>query len=627
MPHRIVQRPVGATRQPDGSVLWRVWTPKASAVSLVIEDDNDRREFAMSPENDGHFVHRATVNAVETLRYGYRPGGDRAYPDPASRWQPDGVHAPSALFFPESYSWVDASWTGVAREDLVIYELHVGTFTPEGTFAAIIPRLPELKRLGVTAIELMPVAQFPGDRGWGYDGAYPYAAQQSYGGPQALQQLIDAAHAVGLGVILDVVYNHFGPEGNYSEQFGPYFTDRYRTPWGRAINFDGPYCDPVRRFFIDNACYWVRDFHLDGLRLDAVQTIYDFSPRHILADIQAAVQCVAREQQRTVVVIAETDQNDVRLVQPIGRGGYALDGVWADDFHHSIHALLTGERDGYYEDYGRPEQLAKASRDVFVYDGVYSSHRHRRHGTRVGRADRSHFVVCTQNHDQIGNRARGDRLASLVPPPAERLAFGLMLLSPCVPLLFMGEEYGERRPFPFFCSFGDPELVDAVRRGRLEEFAALRFRWSVEIPDPQSAETFASAKIVWSWPDGSSQAARRRLTADLLAARRQWPALQNRDRASARLLGNDQQRKTPVLLVARGGVDGLVVVANLSAEVGDVPISDRELLLSTEDARYGGSRGETDSWNRLLPHELLVFGHRGNDPKGPPWTRQNWPNS
>ncbi len=308
----------------------------------------------------------------------------------------------------------------------------------------------------------MPVAQFPGDRNWGYDGVYPYAVQNSYGGPRALQRFVDAAHQLGLAVILDVVYNHFGPEGNYMAKYGPYFTDRYRTPWGKAVNYDGPESDAVRQFVIDNACTWVRDFHIDGLRLDAVQTIYDLSPRHILAELQAAVQREAGGGGRLVHVIAETDQNDVRLVRPSEIGGYGLDGVWSDDFHHSVHALLTGERDGYYLDFGEPSQVAKALNDVFVYDGCYSPFRRRRHGSRVGAADRTHFVVCIQNHDQVGNRARGDRLSTLVPPAAQRLACGLLLLSPCVPLLFMGEEYGETRPFPFFCSFEDAALVEAV---------------------------------------------------------------------------------------------------------------------------------------------------------------------
>ncbi len=519
----------GALRQSDGSVVWRVWAPSSSAVRLVTWPSGQRREIAMATEDDGYFVH-CEPHAVEGLRYLYRLADGNEYPDPASRWQPEGVHRPSALFFPQSYAWSDAGWRGVARDDLVIYELHVGTFTPEGTFDAVVPRLAELSALGVTAIEIMPVAQFPGERGWGYDGVHPGAAQNSYGGPQALQRLVDAAHRNGLAVFLDVVYNHLGPEGNYFEKFGPYFIDRYHTPWGKAVNCDGPDSDAVRQFVIDNACGWLRDFHLDGLRLDAVQTIYDLSPRHILADVQAAVQQESASWNRCVHVIAETNQNDVRLVTPPQQGGYGLDGVWSDDFHHGVHALLTGERDGYYLDFGLPEQVAKSLNDVFIYDGGYSPFYRRRQGSRVGEIDRTRFVVCIQNHDQIGNRALGDRLGSLVTPAARRLACGLLLLSPCVPLLFMGEEYGERNPFPFFCSFGDADLIEAVRRGRREEFAALSFQWGTEIPDPQSPDTFAAAKLGWSWPEGSPQAQLRRLYRDLLAARRRWPALRDRRR-------------------------------------------------------------------------------------------------
>jgi maltooligosyltrehalose trehalohydrolase len=636
--------PQGALRQADGSVLWRIWAPQQSAVSLVTFAGEHREETPMTPEGCGYFVHRRAA-AQEGLRYAYKPADGRDYPDPASRWQPEGVHRPSALFLPDRYQWSDSGWRGISREELVIYELHVGTFTPEGTFAAIVPRLPELLELGVTAIELMPVAQFPGKRDWGYDAAYPFAVQHGYGGPRGLQQFIDAAHQSGMAVLLDVIYNHLGPEGSYAGTFGPYFTDRYHTPWGKAINYDGAYSDPVRQFVVDNARMWVRDFHADGLRLDAVQTIYDFSPRHILADIQAGVEPEAAAARRRVHVIAETDQNDVRLIRPRGRGGYQLDGVWSDDFHHIVHALLTGERDGYYEDFGRREQLAKAYNDVFVFDGCYSPFHHRRKGTRVGGFDRSHFVVCLQNHDQVGNRARGDRLVTLIPPPAQRLACGLLLLSPCLPLLFMGEEYGETNPFAFFSSFEDPQIVEGVRRGRREEFATLRFKWGIEIPDPQAAETFAAAKLSWSWPEGSPRAQLRQLYRDLLAARRQWPALRDRGQTFARLVGPDVAGEAPhrrprvsgssatadtgadggtaesapatgpaVLLLQRGGEAGIRAAANLTGEpasLAGLDLGGGELLLSTENERYGGARRSHHRREEVLPYEMLIFGSEG----------------
>jgi maltooligosyltrehalose trehalohydrolase len=636
--------PQGALAQSDGSVVWRVWAPLSAAVSLVTWSAAGRQESAMTPEEGGYFTH-CQSKADEGLLYAYMLADGREYPDPASRWQPHGVHRPSAVFFPESHRWSDAAWRGVARDELVIYELHVGAFTPEGTFDAIIPRLPQLCSLGVTAVELMPVAQFAGDRNWGYDGVYPYAVQNSYGGPRALQRFVDAAHRAGLAVILDVVYNHLGPEGNYLNNFGPYFTDRYRTPWGSAVNYDGPWSDAVRQFTIDNARMWGRDYHVDGLRLDAVHAIFDLGPRHILAEIQAAAQREAALAGRLVHVIAESNQNDVRLIRAKDRGGFGLSAVWNDDFHHSLHALLTGQRDGYYADFGEPEHLVKALNQAFVYDGCYSPFRRRCHGSRAGRIDRSRFIVCAQNHDQVGNRARGDRLSTLVSPAAARLACGLLLLSPFVPLLFMGEEYGERRPFPFFCSFDDPVIIEAVRNGRRREFAALEFRWGAEIPDPQDPKTFAAAKLDWAWPDGSAQSQLRRLYQDLLAARRNWPALRDRRRTRARLLSGSSSKDSAgegvLLLLQRGGAGGLLVVANLTARnmsinkfyqlgataglsgsaentVGqanrgtrildlDRALAGGKLLLSTEDARYGGGRLPNHSLNEILPHEALIF--------------------
>ena len=650
--------PQGAFRQDDGSVLWRVWAPAAADVRLVTWPGGCRQEMVMEAQEFGYHVCRQE-GVEEGLRYAYQLADnagrsaapsydDREYPDPASRWQPEGVHKPSAVFFPEAFAWSDENWRGVPRKELVIYELHVGTFTPAGTLEAIVPRLGELAELGVTALELMPLAQFPGERNWGYDGVHPYAVQNSYGGPRALQRLVDAAHGHGLAVILDVVYNHLGPEGNYFGQFGPYFTDHYRTPWGQAINFDAADSDPVRQFFIDNACWWVRDFHIDGLRLDAVHAIYDFSAQHILADIAEAVHAAVlplppgegrgegesyhvappphpsplpegegtSTPVRAVHVIAETHQNDVRLVRPAQVGGYALDGVWSDDFHHSVHSLLTGEIDGYYQDFGQPEHLAKAISDVFVYDGCYSSFRRRRHGNKVGDSDRSSFVVAIQNHDQVGNRALGDRLSTIISPAAQRLACGLLLLSPCVPLLFMGEEYGETRPFPFFCSFGDPDLIEAVRRGRKAEFAGLAFQWQSELPDPQDPATLAAAKLQWAWPEGSPQAQIRRLYRDLLAARRLWPAILEPVAMQVRLeriraagSGSDEV----ALLVVQQGSPRLTWIANLTPRAAPVPQLDdsqAELLLSTADVRYGGERPSCEPGDDLQPYELRVFGPR-----------------
>ncbi len=614
----VFQQPVhgipGVIRQDDGTVHWRLWAPKHDSVSLVIDPEGQRTRHVMSV--DGHGYHRFAADGVpEGARYVFRLADGREFPDPASRWQPDGVHSPSAVFFPETYRWSDASWPGVSRADLVIYELHVGTFTAEGTFDAVGSRLAELKDLGVTAIELMPVAQFAGDRNWGYDGVYPYAVQNSYGGPRALQRLVDRAHQVGLAVILDVVYNHFGPEGNYLGSFGHYFTDRYHTPWGDGVNFDGPWSDAVRQLVVENARMWVRDFHVDGLRLDAVHAIYDFGAHPILAELQAHVQQIARQQTRTVHVIAESNQNDVRLIDSPSRHGLGLDGVWSDDFHHSVRTLLTGDLEGYYQDFGRVEHLAKAYERVFAYDGCYSPFRKRRHGNRVEDRDRTRFVVCVHNHDQIGNRALGDRSATYLSQPAQRLACGLLLISPCIPMLFMGEEYAEPHPFPFFCSFGDRELIEAVRQGRREEFAALDFQWGDQIPDPQDRATFESAKLTWQWPEGTFHANLRRLYRDLLAARRQWPALRDRQHTTAGVLAatEDDRHATPLLWVQRGQTPCITMIANLSSDqrpLPDLDRTDRLWIFSTESTEYGGLRALAGEPVDLLPYEMLIFGEK-----------------
>ncbi len=517
----------GAIRLKGQIVEWTVWSPFIERVELVIVKGDSTECYPMQRVGEYHQLHLDEVDDGE--RYFFRlPEGD--FPDPASRWQPEGVHRPSAVFSPERFLWADEQWKGMRRDDLILYELHVGTFTQEGTFEAIISRFKDLKDLGITAIELMPVGQFPGARNWGYDGVFPYAVQSSYGGPQGLQRFVNAAHQVGIAVILDVVYNHVGPEGNYLAKFGPYFTSAYHTPWGDAVNFDQSHSDAVRQFVIENARMWVRDFHLDGLRLDAVHAIYDLGSHHLLAEIAEAVHQIGREQDRIVHVIAESDQNDPRLIDPPVQGGYGLDAIWADEFHHSLRALINGDSQGYFQGFGKPEHLAKAIEDVFVYAGVYCPFRKRRHGSPVANRDRTRFVVCIHNHDQIGNRPKGDRSAAYLSHSAHRLICGLLLLSPCLPMLFMGEEYAEQRPFPFFCSFDDPQLIEAVRKGRREEFESLGFVWGKDIPDPQDERTFQNAILSWSWPEGTFSRQLRDLYRDLLHPGRVGPRFENASR-------------------------------------------------------------------------------------------------
>ena len=451
---------------------------------------------------DHHFALQAFAGAGD--KYFYIVDQHKPVPDPVSRLLPQGVHGPTEIVDAERFSWTDAAWRGLPLRDYVIYELHAGTFTPEGTFDAAIGKLQYMKNLGVTVIEIMPVAAFPGTRNWGYDGVSPYAVQASYGGPDGLKRLVNAAHAIGMGVVLDVVYNHLGNEGNYLRLFGPYFTDRHQTPWGEAINYDQPGSEGVRRYFVENALYWVQEYHMDGLRLDAVQTIKDDSPRHILAEIKADVAALAAVLRREVCVIAETDENDAKLVRPAEAGGFGLDAIWSDDFHHAIHALFTGERKGYYQDFGRPEQIARALQDGFVFQGEpFHFWRGRPRGTSSANMPAAAHVICIQNHDQVGNRARGERLTGLIPRGARMLAAALLLLAPETPLLFMGQEYDEPNPFLFFTDYGDPALQQAVREGRVNEFKDFGFAHD-DVPDPQAPATLERSKLNWQLTQGEN---------------------------------------------------------------------------------------------------------------------------
>ncbi|HEX7899255.1 MAG TPA: malto-oligosyltrehalose trehalohydrolase [Planctomycetota bacterium] len=468
----------GAVPLGDGRCRFTVWAPAFDTAAVRVGG-------RLAPlARDARGVFTAEVDGVRAgALYKIRLGDTDDRPDPASRHQPEGPHGPSKVVDP-AHPWTDAAWTGVPLERLVFYEIHVGTFTPEGTFDAAIGRLDALAELGVTAVEVMPVSQFPGARGWGYDGTFPFAVQDSYGGPAAMKRFVDACHARGLAVALDVVYNHFGPDGNYLWGTGPAFTDRYHTPWGAAINVDGPGSDETREFLIQSALMWAREFHVDALRLDAVDTIIDVSARPFLAELAERVKGAGRR----VHVIAESDRNDPKLVRD-----YGLDAIWNDDFHHALRTLLTDERDGYYADFGAPEQLARAFAEGFVYQGERSTFRERRQGVSSKDLEPSRFVVFAQNHDQVGNRMSGDRLGAKISVDRLKLAAAAVILSPNLPLLFMGEEYGETAPFPYFVSHTDPGLIEAVRQGRRADH--VRFHWPGEPPDPQAEATFRSAVL------------------------------------------------------------------------------------------------------------------------------------
>ena len=599
---------VGVLARDDATTRWRVWAGRASRVDLVIDPKGRAQTLALEPEGRGYFSVVTTTPEFGT-RYGYSIDGGSAHPDPASRWQPEGVNEPSAVAFPAGYAWDEGGWTGVERRDLVFYELHVGTFTPEGTLDAIMPRLDSLKDLGVTAVELMPVAQFPGRQSWGYDAVHPLAVQNTYGGPEALQRFVAACHRKGLAVVLDVVYNHFGPEGNVLPEFGEVYNERYRTDWGPAVNFDGKRADPIRALVLQSARAWVRDFRVDGLRLDAADQIYDRGPRHILSELAEVAHGEGQRLGRNVHVFAETDLNDApRFIGPPERGGYGIDGHWNDDFHHAVHAALTGESNGYYEDFADgPNALAKVYREVFVNNGSFSPFRGRRHGAPATEFAGDRFVAFIQNHDQVGNRLTSDRYAARLSGPSVRLAAGLLLLAPRLPLLFMGEEYGETNPFPFFCDFRDPALVKAVRDGRKAEFAY--FGWSGEPPDPFSAATRVSAVLSWSWEGDRFRAGLRRLYHDLLRLRKELASLRDFRHSPTRLVGPD------VLEAVRGGDSqddpaSLSILFNLGRLERALPddLIDRRVILRSEVPRYGApERAEEGLEDQLAPGEFVVL--------------------
>jgi len=582
----------------EGGVHFRVWAPKASSVAVNVKGESE--SIFMEPEGRGYFV--AFVKGIGSgARYLYLLNGDRWRPDPVSRYQPEGVHGPSEVIDPSEFEWKDRDWKGSFLREIIIYEIHTGTFTTQGNFKAILPVLGYLKNeLGVTAIELMPVAQFPGERNWGYDGTYLYAPQNSYGGPEGLKSLINECHQTGLAVIIDVVYNHLGPEGNYLGDYGPYFTDRYETPWGSAINFDGPESDEVRRFVIDNSLYWVTEYHVDGLRIDAIHGIFDFSARHILYDIREAVQQQAKKLGRAVWVIAESDLNDVRVVHPPSRGGYGLDVQWNDDFHHCLHTLLTGERNGYYQDFGEIRQMAKALREGFVYSGQYSPYRRRRHGSSSKQLPPSKFVVFSQNHDQVGNRAKGERLSTLVHFEALKLTAAIVLLSPNLPLLFMGEEYGEEAPFQYFVSHSDQELIEAVRRGRKEEFSA--FLGEGSLPDPQDETTFLHSKIDLDLRRDERHQTLLEFYKRLIQLRKEMPSLSSVDHRGLKIEAFEADKA--ILMKRRSEEDQVMEIFNFS----DKPIRIESTIDRGHWQRIIASASEEWGGMGALAPETIVSG-------------------
>jgi maltooligosyltrehalose trehalohydrolase len=580
---------IGANYLGKGQCEFLVWAPLRKRVSVRILSGPERL-LTMERNEKGYWAAAAEDLSPETL-YVYRIGDGLERPDPASHSQPAGVHGPSQIVDHRAFPWEDSKWKGLPLKDFIIYELHVGTFTPPGTFDAVIDRLDYLRELGITALEIMPVAQFPGMRNWGYDGVFPFAPQNSYGGPVGLKKLVNACHLRGLAVILDVVYNHLGPEGNYLHDFGPYFTNRYRTPWGAAVNFDGAYSDEVRRFLVLNALYWVTEFHFDSLRIDAVHGIYDFGARHFLQELAEVVHRNGEAMGRNVNVIAESDLNDVRVINPPEVGGHGLDAQWNEDFHHALHTLLTGERTGYYEDFGELSHLEKAVSEGFVYTGQYSSYRKRRHGNSSKDRPAQQFVGFSQNHDQVGNRAAGDRLSQNQPPEKLRLAAGAVLLSPHIPLLFMGEEYAETSPFHYFVSHGDKALIESVRKGRQEEFSA--FGWAGPLPDPQEESTFSHSKLHVELHSEGGHKKMFEFYKELILLRRRTPSLADpiKENTEVKSVGDN------VLFVRRWVKESeTFCLYNFSEVLQKVHIPVRtgpwEVVMDSSSVRWGGENPE-----------------------------------
>lgn len=583
--------PLGCAWSAGGRCAFRVWAPRRRRIAVRIgrpEEGGARRSIELERVEGGYFVGEASDISPGSL-YTLRLDDDFERPDPASRRQAEGVHGPSVVVDP-AHDWrTSREWTAPNLADMVFYEAHIGAFTSEGTCDAAIDQLDRLTDLGATALSIMPVAAFPGERNWGYDGVLPWAVQSSYGGPAGLKRLVDACHERGVAVILDVVYNHLGPEGNYLRDFGPYFTDRYQTPWGEAINFDGAGSDEVRRYFIDSALRWIDEFRIDGLRLDAVHAIADATAYPFIEQLTDEIHARAAKLGRTALVIAESADNDARLLRRKPEGGVGMDAQWSDDFHHALHTTLTGESQGYYADYKGETDLAKAIREGFVYDGRYSVFRQRSHGRSSKGVPPQRFVVCAQNHDQVGNRAAGERLGSLVSFERVQIAAAATLLGPNPPMLFMGEEYGEPAPFLYFISHSDQDLVEAVRRGRREEFAS--FGWRQTPPDPQSEETFRRSVIDPSLAESSPHRELLALHTALLRLRRAHPALQRPDGARLTVDVNTTSRTLVLRRWSEAGDEAalILLLADRTDEASiALPGGRWRALLDSGEERFGG---------------------------------------
>jgi len=607
---QIDKRTIGVNFTRDGKASACVWAPEKQRVTLLV---NRKDKVPLQPDEFGYWKSEALAIKPDD-KYQIIIDDRDPLPDPASLSQLDGVHEASRAVDLGKFQWTDKDWNNVPLKDYIIYELHTGTFTEEGTFAGIESRLDYLVGLGVTAIEIMPVSRFPGGRNWGYDGVYPFAVQDTYGGAEGLQRLVNSCHAKGIAVILDVVYNHMGPEGNYLDAFGPYFTDKYKTPWGRALNFDDAWCDGVRRFFIENVLMWFRDFHIDALRMDAVHAIKDFSSKHLLREIREYTDALMAATGRTYYLTIECDLNDTRFLDDMQEGGFAMDAQWIDEFHHSLRVTAGEERSGYYSDFEGIAHLAKAYKDAYVYNGQYSPHRHRKFGMPTSNPGEQ-FIVFSQNHDQVGNRMLGERTSELVSFEMQKLMAGSVLVSPYLPMLFMGEEYGETNRFQYFISHTDKELVEAVRKGRKAEFEA--FHAKGEAPDPQSEETFRNSALQWELTESEGHRELLDFYRTMIALRKSHPALSNTNRNNLDVICDEDKNIIVLRRWERGHqVLCLMNYAPEANSVSGLPVDTSwHCILCSADRRWLGN-GEVpqtigpDGSVQLPPESITIFSNR-----------------
>ncbi|WP_407429096.1 malto-oligosyltrehalose trehalohydrolase [Arcticibacter sp.] len=577
----------------EGVAEFTLWAPKAKFAEINIPDKTLR--LPLTQDDFGHWTIQ-TNQLKEGDRYQVVLDKKTERPDPASLSQPEGVHGVSEAIDLSSFNWTDHDWKNPAMEDYIIYELHTGTFSPEGTFEGIERKLDHLLDLGVTAIEVMPVAQFPGNRNWGYDGVGPYAVQNSYGGAHGLQQLVDACHNKGIAVILDVVYNHIGPEGNYLNDFGHYFTSKYNTPWGDALNFDDAHCDAVRTYFIQNALMWFNDFHIDALRLDAVHAIKDLSPVHLLRELKMATDRLTKQTGKQHYLIAEVDLNDPKFINPIEKQGFGMDAQWIDEFHHALRTTAGEPATGYYSDFKGISHLAKSYQDAYVYDGQYSPHRKKFFGLKAEENPGKQFIVFSQNHDQTGNRMLGERTSQIHGFEMQKLLAGAVMVAPYIPMLFMGEEWSETNPFLYFVSHTDPQLAEAVRKGRKAEFAD--FHASGEAPDPMSTDTFENSRLQWNLLNEPAHQAMFMYYKALIDLRKQHPVFKKADRKNLEVTFHEEQNT--LMLHRWQENEHAVCLLNFSDSIRQISLPDLErswtTLLFSGDKKWNGKAEIAESF-------------------------------